>query len=183
MNSRLRFAPILVAACGASPPATPSSTSPPAPTAASQVFPGCHATAIEPDLKPTPTQVVSTAPTAAGDVWLSTTYLALTTDPKGQATFRSLMAELLRVLPTTPGLISFEFSTSESCLSARTLAVWRDEASMNAFVRSPAHYAAMRQTNSLSRGTSTFTRWQGGMASANWNQAAKRLAEQDGPYQ
>lgn len=181
MNPRLVTASMVVAACGGAPPPVSISTTPPA--NAAQAYPGCHATAIEPDLKPTPTQVVNAATATSGDVWISSTYLALTPDPKGQATFRSLMADLLRVLPTTPGLISFEFSTSESCLSARTLAVWHDEAAMDAFVRSPAHYAAMRQSNALSRGTSTFTRWHGPIESATWNHAAKVLAEQDGPYQ
>lgn len=181
MNPRLVIGSMVVAACGGAPmPPAPSTT---ASANAAQAYPGCQAPSIEPDLKPTPTQVVNATATTAGDVWISSTYLALTPDPKGQATFRSLMTELLRVLPSTPGLISFEFSTSESCLSARTLAVWRDEASMNAFVRSPAHYAAMRQSNSLSRGTSTFTRWQGPIGSATWSHAAKVLAEQDGPYQ
>lgn len=181
MNLRFVFASMVVAACGAAPTPTPTSTAR-QPTA-SNAYPGCHATAVEPDLKPTPTQVVNAASAAKGDVWISSTYLALTPDPKGQATFRSLMAELLRVLPTTPGLISFEFSTSESCLSARTLAVWRDEAAMDDFVRSPAHYAAMRQSNSLSRGTSTFTRWHGPIESATWDHATHVLAQQDGPYQ
>lgn len=183
MNLRI-WALSLIMGCGAaSAPATSSGPAHPTEASTADAYPGCQASAIEPDLKPTPTQVVDSTTPPADDVWISTTYLALTPDPQGQAAFRSLMTELLRVLPTTPGLISFQFSTSERCLSARTLAVWKDESSMNAFVRSPAHHAAMRQSNLLSRGSSTFTHWQGPIESANWNYVAEELARQDGPYQ
>ena len=186
MNSRFLCLSISVAsACGASPTTatSPAATSPASPVATGGEYPDCRAAAIEPDLKRTPTQVADAASPPTGDVWISTTYLALTPDPKGQAIFRSLMTDMIRVLPSTPGLVSFRFATSEACLSARTLAVWRDEESLEAFVRSQEHHAAMRQTNTLSRGSSTFTRWLGPIQSAEWARAAQELATQDGPYQ
>lgn len=169
------------AACAAPPhpsstPAHPAAASSPSPTPS---FAGCRADRIEDDLKLTPTAVNATADPHES-LWISTTYLALTTEPSGQAAFRQSMTTLLRVLPKTPGLVAFRFATSESCVSARTLAVWRTAKAMSDFVNSPEHHAAMRQISVLSRGTSTFTHWQGDMATAEWARAAQELATDAG---
>lgn len=196
-TTRLTFSWAVIAlpiACGGTPSATPpsspsdrsvelsSQTNVDAPKPVSErTFPDCRASQIEADLKRTPVEVPTSTVDTKKPLLISTTYLALTTDPKGQAAFRSSMTEMIRVLPKTPGLVSFRFATSESCLSARTLAVWKDEVSMMAFVNSPEHHAAMRQINALSRGTSTFAHWEGSLDTAEWEHAASELAAGKGP--
>ncbi len=192
MKLSLRHAWLVVAgltACSSNgssaPSAVPSASSTTsaaeAAEAAKRSFAGCHAEQIENDLRMTPTQMTDLKTVPEGQYFISTTYLALVPDPSGQAAFRRSMTDLLNVLPQAPGLLAFRFGTSESCLSARTLAVWRDEASMRAFVNSPAHHAAMRIISTISRGDSTFAHWPGRLESAEWANVGIELSRQDGP--
>lgn len=145
-------------------------------------FAECRAERLEPDLRPTPVELVKHGDESAQTSYIiTTTYLALSPSPEHQATFRNDMQRMLSVLSATPGLVAFRFATSETCLSARTLAVWKDRESMQSFVHSPEHTAAMGHIDEISRGDSTFADWEGEVSTAEWDHVARELARGEGP--
>ncbi len=169
----------VLAACGA--PSESRTTPSSARSAMTSSFEGCRADRIESDLRMTPIEMIALDDVPEGTYFISTTYLALSSDLEAQSDFREAMGNMMRVLPSAPGLVSYRFGTSQSCLTARTVAVWRDQAAMRAFVNSPEHHWAMRRISSISRGDSTFAHWEGGADSAQWDRVAIELARHDGP--
>jgi heme-degrading monooxygenase HmoA len=117
-----------------------------------------------------------------GSYLLSSTYLKLTTDPKGQKVFRASLQELNGVLATTPGLAAFQLATSEECLTARTLSVWKDEAAMYRFVAADAHAHAVAQISEMSRGGGVVTHWADTEAGATFEKAAVQISAAVGPF-
>src|SRR5687768_13308 len=97
----------------------------------------CARGGLESDLKASPlagADVDATGKLAPGNYVLSSTYLKLSLDPQGQKAFRDAMTRINTILPTQAGLSAFSLATSDECLTARTLSVWKDERSMFAFV-------------------------------------------------
>lgn len=117
----------------------------------------------------------------AGNYVIAATYLQGKPTQQAMSLFQSLVDPITRELPTTDGLIGARFGNSSTCLTARTLTVWRDEAAMYRFVTSAPHAAAMGKTSELSRGASVTTHWVDTEAGATFEKAAQMLAADDGP--
>jgi hypothetical protein len=118
----------------------------------------------------------------ASDVVLSTTFLALDPSANAQALFGSLFADVRTDLQTRDGLIAWKTATSTRCVTARTLGVWRDEASMFAFATGKAHAAAAAKIGTLSRGNSAVTHWHDQASNADLTHALTRLGAADAPF-
>jgi hypothetical protein len=112
---------------------------------------------------------------ANGQYLVSTTYLQLSTDPAKAEVFQGVMGPISAKLPTVPGLAAVAIGTSVECNSARTLALWDDEASMLEFVTGTEHAAAMSQTSQFSRGGSTTTHFTSDQT-VTWADAVTQLA-------
>ncbi len=131
----------------------------------------CVRSYTEPDLRVAgaltgPGVDAATGKLAAGTYLFSSTYLRLSTDAAGQQTFQSAFKAISDSLATTPGLVAFQFATSDECLTARTLSVWKDDASMYGFVGGAAHSSAISEMSKLSRGGGVVTHWSGTEADA-----------------
>jgi quinol monooxygenase YgiN len=148
---------------------------------------GCSRGVVEADLQGVPLQGSGVDPTThqlsplPATAVMSSTYLALRSDADSQKLFGSLVQTLLPKLGTQPGLLGFMLGTSASCGTARTLTVWKDEASMVAFATGSTHSAAAAHVGDVSRGGSVVTTWTpGGAGDATWAAAARELAAQEG---
>jgi len=80
-------------------------------------------------------------------------------------------------LMTHEGLLGATFGESEGCGSARTLTIWRDEASLVKFAAGPVHVTAIREALDATRAWET-THWTGvaGAEAPTWDEARARLA-------
>lgn len=116
-----------------------------------------------------------------GEYTVSSTYIQIQDDDAAAKKFQEVMAGMSPILSSHDGLLAYQFATSEYCGSARTLAVWRDEAAMFAFVASAAHRKAMTATPQISRGGSV-THWAGNAASVTWENGLGKLSEADGAF-
>jgi hypothetical protein len=76
------------------------------------------------------------------------------------ARHQQLMAAILERLSSQPGLLGLQVSSSASCGSGRTLAVWQSEELMYQFVTSPAHLAAMNAVAEILQPGYGVTHWQ-----------------------
>jgi len=141
----------------------------------------CARGTLEPDFTSAPLAgaAVDADGLRPGQYIVSSTYLQL--NPDARATFDQLIGPVLADLETRDGLLALSLGQSEACVALRTLAVWRDDAAMIAFVTSPAHTAAMTRVTDISRGGSVVTHWTGDATSATWTVAAEELAASDGP--
>jgi quinol monooxygenase YgiN len=83
-----------------------------------------------------------------------TTWLKLKADK--QKEFFSLVAPILAALQTQKGLIGYSVATSAKCGTARTMGVWADHASVEAFVTEKPHAAAMAQSNAIGDDFATY---------------------------
>lgn len=152
--------------------------------------PACTRGKLEPDLAfvspmagpaVDPATGAITPPPAAGYV-ISSTYLAMRPEPAAQQRFGELTGPLMQALATAPGLLALQLGTSESCGTARTFSIWRDEDAMYAYVVGPAHSAAIAGVTEVSRGGSVATHWiSTNVAQMTWQAAAAQLAAFDGP--
>lgn len=118
----------------------------------------------------------ATGTLAPGSYFVAATYLAM--EPGEVQRAQMLGGKVVESLATTEGLVAFSLAGSQSCVSLRTLTVWRSEEDMLAFVISPAHATAMSQTSTLSRGTSNTISWAGDEKTATWAEAATRLGNE-----
>ncbi|MBL8679157.1 MAG: antibiotic biosynthesis monooxygenase [Myxococcales bacterium] len=146
--------------------------------------PACAAPGLEPDLRPSPLMGAAVGANGAleeGQYVFSTTALRLKSTPAAGQRFMQAMGEINAELATQPGLLAYSFATSARCNVARTLTVWRDEASMYAFSTGAAHRAAVRAVGEMSRGGSRVTHWNGAASEANWPRAQEVLAASAGP--
>jgi heme-degrading monooxygenase HmoA len=130
----------------------------------------CVRSYTEPDLQVAPLSGPGVDPAtgklAPGTYLLSSTYLRLSTDAAAQKTFQAAFKAISDTLPTQPGLIAWQVATSSECLTARTLSVWKDDASMYGFAGGPAHADAVAKIGTISRGGSVVTHWSGTEADA-----------------
>jgi hypothetical protein len=143
--------------------------------------PSCQRGTLEPDFSSAPLAGVGVDASGvrAGRYIVSSTYLQL--NPDARSTFDELIGPVLEDLQTRDGLMALSLGQSEACVALRTLAVWRDDAAMIAFVTSPAHTAAMSRVTDVSRGGSVVTHWEGDASSVSWEAAAEKLRASDGP--
>ena len=141
----------------------------------------CQRGTLEPDFAAVPLAGagVDESGLRAGQYIVSSTYLQL--NPDARHTFDQLIGPVLEDLQTRDGLLALSLGQSEACVALRTLAVWRDDAAMIAFVTSPAHTAAMAGVTDVSRGGSVVTHWAGDEGSARWAVAAEELGAREGP--
>lgn len=146
--------------------------------------PACAAEGLESDLRPSPLQgsaVDANGALMAGQYVFSTTRLKLRFTPAAGQRFNELMGPISTALASQPGLLAQSVATSTRCNVARTLTVWRDEASMYAFVSSSSHTAAMAAVSEVSRGGSRTTHWSGAQSQGSWEFAAQSLVASAGP--
>jgi quinol monooxygenase YgiN len=177
-DSKSSSAPIMQPAGGSSAtPGAPVVTEAPGDDA----FAGCARGTLEPDMNASPLagSAVRGGALEPGDYLLSSTYLQL--KPEKLDRFQELLAPIETDLGSRDGLVALSLGGSPACGTARTLAVWRDDAAMFAFVAGEAHSAAVRAIGELSRGGSVVTHWTGDQTSATWEVAAGHLAADDGP--
>ncbi len=113
---------------------------------------------------------------------ISSTYLRLKRDPQTLKLFGELNGPLGEALGSNPGLIQAVTRVSESCNSARTLTVWKDEAAMYSFVASKAHAAAVAAVLDISRGGSLVTHWNDDGTGFNWQTATVKIGKAPGPF-
>lgn len=134
-----------------------------------------HGTGVDPSthlLMPLPSTAV-----------MSTTYLALRPEMTAQQRFGDVLAPILPMLGSQPGLLGVKFARSASCGSARTLSVWKDDMTMFAFVATSAHTNAAQSVGDISRGGSAVTSWPTTKTEdATWEVGVAHLAQGDGPY-
>jgi hypothetical protein len=149
-----------------------------------EAFGDCQRGAIEPDFTSAPLAgpavVGGTLP--GGQYLFSSTYLQLGQDAESQQLFAMLLNPIVADLQTRPGLLALALGSSAACGTARTLAVWEDEAAMVGFVSGEAHGNAMARVTDVSRGGSIVTHWVGDESSGAWSEAASRIAADDGPF-
>jgi len=132
-----------------------------------------------PNVDPETGELVNLPPTFV----VSTTYLTLKEGEEVQKTFFELLGPIQEALASQPGLLAVHLASSQTCGTARTLAVWQDEGAMYAFSTGDAHRQAADRVDEVSRGTSMVLHWSATKAEeATWESAAKKLGEEEGPF-
>ena len=174
---------VLLASCGGDDDPTPSAQKDPV-----VMDDPCKKEVIEPDqafLGPPSGPLVNADGKIMSDegVLVATTYLRLKAG--SQERFGDLVGPVFQELgmrmQTGQGLLAMTAAASDSCGVARTLTVWKDEASMMSFVLGPAHARAMQGTGDVSRGGSVTTTWRHEGGEVTWQRAATALKSHDGP--
>jgi heme-degrading monooxygenase HmoA len=85
---------------------------------------------------------------------------------------------VLAGLPEQPGLVGYSFRFEIFGRTAWTMTAWKDEASLNAFVRSPAHREAVRRSGETAQNLRFVTLERAiGSLPLNWRDARRLLAE------
>ena len=85
---------------------------------------------------------------------------------------------VLADLPAQPGLIGYSFRFEIFGRTAWTMTAWKDEASLNAFVRSPAHREAVRRSGDTAQNLRFATiKVPVGSLPLNWRDARRLVAE------
>jgi hypothetical protein len=150
----------------------------------------CVATQLEADLGASPLAgaIVNpetgevTMPEDGSEVLVAMTYLRLQGTEASSARFDEVMGGILGSLGQSEGLLASSLAVSERCGTARTMTVWRDQASMMAFVISDAHSAAMSVVSEISRGGSITQHFQtSSAADIDWAAAAAKFVDHTGP--
>ena len=83
-----------------------------------------------------------TAP-GEGPVVVALTRATLHPGGTGRSRFRAGTADILDALPDQPGVVGWSVRRTLEGSTAWTMTVWQDEASLKAFLRSPAHRSAV----------------------------------------
>ncbi|UJR78946.1 antibiotic biosynthesis monooxygenase [Sandaracinus amylolyticus] len=108
---------------------------------------------------------------------VSSTYGQAQPTPAAQARFGELIGDIVPELMNNPGVVAFELRSSASCGSGRTLAIWRDAASMYAFVASTPHTTAMAEADQVTMPGFRTTHWMAhDLAETSWSAAAEHVA-------
>jgi len=129
----------------------------------------CHAAEIEPDLE---SEYIagSAVDLSAGELQVeegreyivSSTYGIPKRGADGEyltPRYQMLMGAIVQKLQTQPGLLALQVSSSESCGSGRTLAVWESEELMYDFVTTGPHLEAMSSAEELLQPGYAVTHW------------------------
>jgi heme-degrading monooxygenase HmoA len=83
---------------------------------------------------------------------------------------------LLAELPTQPGLVGYSFRFELLGPSAWTMTAWNNDASLNAFVRSPEHREAVRRSGETAQNLRFATiEMPVGSLPLNWREARRLL--------
>lgn len=150
----------------------------------------CVATDLEADLGASPLAGVIvnpetgevTMPEDGSEVLVAMTYLRLQGTEASSARFDEVMGGILGSLGQSEGLLASSLAVSDRCGTARTMTVWKDQASMMAFVISDAHSAAMSAVSEISRGGSITQHFQtSSAADIDWAAAAAKFVDHNGP--
>ena len=114
---------------------------------------------------------------------IATTYLRLKegSDERFRELVGPVVQDLTERMQAGQGLLALTTSVSDTCGVARTMTVWRDEASMMSFVMAAPHLAAIQGTSDVSRGGSVTTTWKHEGGEVTWQRAATALKNHDGP--
>ena len=110
------------------------------------------------------------------------TYLVHTTwleQRDGQAAaFFKLTGAVVGALQAQPGLIGYSLATSKKCGTARTMGVWRDQKSIDDFVISKEHAAAMAAANDVASDYAVYV-WEQALDGAppSWPDVVKQLRD------
>lgn len=150
---------LVLAACGQSPTEPSHEAMPDMATAPATSE--CSREVLEPDTQPSPiagagvdAMTGTLAAPKSGKYIVSTTYLTLKPGADVAQRFGALMGPIMAQLKAQRGLAAISLASSQKCGTARTLAVWEDEAAMYEFVASPAHVSAISAIGEVSRGQS-----------------------------
>lgn len=143
---------------------------------------------VEDDLMPSPFAGPGFDPDKGGlqeplqDSYVASTTLLVLRPEKAQE-FVETVTAMIPVLLANPGLVGFSTAQSMKCGTARTLAVWRDDAAMMNFVVSDEHVAGMTRTSEFST-TGTVTSWKVTRAELPiaWDVAMTRASEATPSY-
>jgi heme-degrading monooxygenase HmoA len=145
----------------------------------------CSAGVIETDLEvgtfsgPGVDPATSTLALAPGSYVVSATYGAPNATAQASGRWGELFAGIDAQLKSQPGLLAVQLSSSTSCGSGRTLAVWRDTDAMYDFVASPAHLEAMRAAGQVLKPGFAVTHWTTSeLAQISNEEGARRLGDQ-----
>ena len=105
------------------------------------------------------------------------TVIRMSPDPAKQQAFGMYVQAIVQRLRQSPGLIGFQLASSNKCGTGRTLGVWKDTASMYAFVGSPEHEAAIQAIHDFATG-GAFTHWtlSADEVPISWSTAMDKLA-------
>jgi heme-degrading monooxygenase HmoA len=98
--------------------------------------------------------------------------------PKYLEMFGAIEAQL----QSQPGLLALRLSSSNDCGSGRTLAVWRSEDEMYAFVTSPAHFEAMKAAGELLQPGYAVTHWEASSRAEMTHEEAVRQLHRAGAH-
>ena len=131
----------------------------------------CRHDQLEPDLEAAPLVGPSVDPAtqhlrplaAGGAFVVSATYGVPRPDADGapvSSRYLRLFAAVEAQLARETGLLALQLATSSACGSGRTLAVWKSEEDMYAFVTSPAHLDAMAAARDILMPGYAVTHWQ-----------------------
>ena len=94
--------------------------------------------------------------------------------------YAQLFAAIETQLSRETGLLALQLGTSASCGSGRTLAVWKSEEQMYAFVTSPAHLAAMAAARDILMPGYAVTHWEAhATEQISMEEAVRRLGRAD----
>lgn len=102
---------------------------------------------------------VYVGPTDAPVVVASTVLYVFEDDEAAFALFGQTVEQVVGALMQADGLLGFALGNSERCTAYRTLTVWRDMASMLAFVVNDAHLAAMEAAPDMAESGSRTVHW------------------------
>jgi hypothetical protein len=117
-----------------------------------------------------------------GNYVISSTYLQIRPTKEAGKKFSEVNSPLDAELKANLGLLQAVTLISNACNSARTLSLWKDEASMMRFVGSQAHLAAIGAIGEISRGGSLVTHWSDDGSGFNWATAATKVKAANGPF-
>jgi len=150
----------------------------------------CRASTLEPDLDALALTGPGVNPdTGELDLPSGTSYVVSSTygvpkpgeDGAGvSARYLTLFDGVSKQLAKQPGLVAMQLSSSETCGSGRTLAIWASEEMMYDFVTSQAHLAAMSAAPEILQPGYAVTHWTATSADqATFVEAVRHLGEQD----
>ena len=95
-----------------------------------------------------------------------------------ESAFFKLTGAVIGRLQAQPGLLGYSLATSKKCGTARTMGVWRDQKSVDAFVVSKEHAAAMAAVDDVATDYATYV-WEQALDGTppSWPDVVKQLRD------